>query len=277
VSILGFGRGIPGHGIFARVGGLIAGVALVQHTRDEERQADRLAVEYTLAAGYDADGAARFFEAMEADFGRELRRGGPQFLQSHPYPANRVRALREDIAARGGVPGGSIARTDEFDAALARARAVLPFYADLDAALGGDDLAKVEAAADRGIAALPQHAAFHFWKALARDAAGDGPAALTSVRRAGELDATNVLIPLVGSVLEFGAGELAAAEAAATRAIAIVPALPAPYIVRGFARKAAGRPAEAHADFDRALALVPDEERAELRARIREQDPSYGA
>jgi regulator of sirC expression with transglutaminase-like and TPR domain len=78
-------------------------------------------------------------------------------------------------------------------------------------------------------------------------------------------------------VLEFGAGELAAAEAAATRAIAIVPALPAPYIVRGFARKAAGRPAEAHADFDRALALVPDEERAELRARIREQDPSYGA
>jgi len=271
VSILNFGRGIPGQGVLARVGGLIASVALVQHTREEEREADQRAIEYLFAAGYDPDGAARFFEAMERDFGGR----GAQFLQTHPFPRNRVKTIRATIAARGGAPAGSMRSSPAFDAAVRRARVILPYYDSLYGALGGDDIAAVHAAADKGIAALPNHAAFHFWKGLATDASKEPKAALGAVRRAAALDDTNVLIPLVHGAMELSAHNYPRAEGAASNAIRIIPALPAPYLVRGVARLGLGRKSEAFGDFDRAVSLLPEGDRRQLVDAIREQVPEY--
>ncbi len=81
-----------------RGGGMIAdlGTAAVSrsYSRDHEREADRLGVEWMIAAGFDPEGALRLHERL-----LQLRHGGSiPFLQSHPAGAERVESIRQQIA-----------------------------------------------------------------------------------------------------------------------------------------------------------------------------------
>ena len=274
-SVLGIGgiAGRPGRKLFESIGGLVAGVTLVQHTRAQEKEADVRAVEYTLRAGIDPDGTARFFEGMERDFGDS----GREFFQTHPNPGNRVKSIRDHVAERGGTPPAALRSTPAFDAALARAREVLPYYERLNAALAGDDPEAVGEAAAAGSLALPHHAAFHFWLGVVHEAAGDRDLALQRLRAAAALDRTNVLIPVVWSVVELSAKNWTEAELAASRALAILPYLPQAYLVRGLARMRLGRTEEAFRDFDTTLELLPKGERRELEEALKANVPGYGA
>jgi len=192
----------------------LTGLVAVQFTRSQEREADDLAVDYVRAAGIDPDGLARFFEAMEKEFGS----GGVQFFKTHPDPENRVRAIRE----RMGEATNPLERsTPRLDAALARAREVLPYYERLAEATADEDPKKWLAAADAGALALPRHAMFHFWRGVALDKLGDDKAAPAALRTATSLNLGNFFVPLVWAALEFQAEDWPATEQAATALLEI--------------------------------------------------------
>lgn len=70
------------------LGSQAAGLLLLKYGRDDERESDRLGVEYAAMAGYRASEAAAFFHSLKRLSERE---GGrlPSFLSTHPDPGER--------------------------------------------------------------------------------------------------------------------------------------------------------------------------------------------
>lgn len=92
---LGLGLGSLVSPTFGRFAGLAAqgiGVLFLKFSRDNEREADALGVEYSSKQGYDAREMARFFTTLN---NMEESKGGslPDFLSTHPNPENRVGAV----------------------------------------------------------------------------------------------------------------------------------------------------------------------------------------
>jgi predicted Zn-dependent protease len=81
-----------------RHGGTIAdlgrAVVSTSYSRDDERDADRLGVEWMIAAGFDPEGALRLHERLLQRSGS----GAIPFLQSHPAGEERVANIRQQIA-----------------------------------------------------------------------------------------------------------------------------------------------------------------------------------
>lgn len=93
------------------IAGLLLGAAGVRHgaaiahlgrsavssaySRDDEREADRLGVQWMIAAGFDPEGALRLHERLL----QRGRGGAIPFLQSHPAGAERVQNIRHTIAS----------------------------------------------------------------------------------------------------------------------------------------------------------------------------------
>ena len=84
---------------FADLASTGAQLLLLKYSRDAEREADELGVEYSSKIGYDAKQMALFFKTLERQSagteGAEL----PEFLSTHPNPADRyvsVNKLAED-------------------------------------------------------------------------------------------------------------------------------------------------------------------------------------
>jgi predicted Zn-dependent protease len=104
------GAGILGGGAAAGAANLATGLGLAavlnSFGREAEREADDFAVHVLPQAGYDPRGLPSFFETL-------IREGGPkvpQFLSSHPAPADRLETTRAAIAAEALPPG---LRTDD--------------------------------------------------------------------------------------------------------------------------------------------------------------------
>jgi predicted Zn-dependent protease len=86
----------------AAVGGVAASLLLFRYSRDQERESDRLGVEYAAMAGYRAEEGAGFFDLLRR---MQAREGWyPAFLSTHPDPGRReetVRTLAAEWVARG--------------------------------------------------------------------------------------------------------------------------------------------------------------------------------
>ena len=96
-STLGYG----GEEIMS-LGSQAAQFLFLAYSRDDERQADKLGVEYAAKAGYDASEARGFFEMLERMSGG----GGslPTFMSTHPDPGNRKQSMvtmSQEWAAQG--------------------------------------------------------------------------------------------------------------------------------------------------------------------------------
>ena len=76
---------------FAQLG---VGMLFLKFSRDDERQADDLGVEYASRAGYDASQLAHFFETLERMNPGSDRSGLPGWFSTHPNPENRVQVVR---------------------------------------------------------------------------------------------------------------------------------------------------------------------------------------
>ena len=79
---------------FAGLAGQGIGLLFLKFSRDNEREADSLGVEYSSKAGYDARQMANFFITLDKMNDKE-KGSLPDFLTTHPNPENRVGAVRE--------------------------------------------------------------------------------------------------------------------------------------------------------------------------------------
>ena len=88
-------------------------VMFLKHGRDDERQADRLGVQYTSKTGWDPHGVAGMLRTLaRLDEASGSRRGVPNWLSTHPAPAERVAEVTEFIQQNPGVVGTSGERRD---------------------------------------------------------------------------------------------------------------------------------------------------------------------
>ncbi|WP_210464992.1 M48 family metallopeptidase [Rufibacter roseolus] len=82
--------------IFTQVGGQLVGL---KFSRDYEREADEYSVRYLGATDfYACDGAAGFFQKMQS---LEDRGTPPEFISTHPDPANRIREIQARAQQQG--------------------------------------------------------------------------------------------------------------------------------------------------------------------------------
>ena len=81
-------------------GAAIATVATNSYTRNQEREADKLGIEWMHKAGYDTNGAIRLFEMFEGKFGNSFL----TFLKTHPNPSERIENAKQQIALHRKLP-----------------------------------------------------------------------------------------------------------------------------------------------------------------------------
>lgn len=79
----------PGLAQFAETASQGLGLLFLKFSRDDERQADELGVEYSSKIGYDAHEMARFFNTLERQSAASGTEELPEFLSSHPNPGDR--------------------------------------------------------------------------------------------------------------------------------------------------------------------------------------------
>ena len=117
MSAIGLVIGDPG----SLVAGLAGRLSQLGFSREQEREADRGALERLRAARLPADGMLRFFDRLRGEEGAGP--SAPEWLASHPATAERITALRGEIAAAGAWPVEPL--TLDWEAARTQARGAL--------------------------------------------------------------------------------------------------------------------------------------------------------
>ena len=133
---------LTGNPYLANAGGLAGSVAgsayMNTYTRDAEREADALAVETMVHAGWNPEGMVTMFETLQSESGGF---DGPQFLSSHPATEERIENVQRDIAK---YPGSDKLRSDDGKLSIIQERLKLIIGTDREAPAedeegGGDD------------------------------------------------------------------------------------------------------------------------------------------
>src|SRR5271163_4068994 len=122
LMLLGPG-GWAGYGIY-EAASLAIPVTYLKFSRDSEREADYLGVEYMYKAGYDPNSYVTFFERIQAD---EKRRPGtiPKVFSTHPPTPDRIEATQKEIARILPNRPEYIVTTSEFDSVKSRLRNIM--------------------------------------------------------------------------------------------------------------------------------------------------------
>jgi beta-barrel assembly-enhancing protease len=122
LMLLGPG-GWAGYGIY-EAASLAIPVTYLKFSRDAEREADYLGVEYMYKAGYDPNSYVTFFERIQAD---EKRRPGtiPKVFSTHPPTPDRIEATQKEIARILPAKQEYIVTTSEFDSVKSRLRNIM--------------------------------------------------------------------------------------------------------------------------------------------------------
>jgi len=96
---LGLGLGSMLSKTFRKYAGVAefgVGMLFLSFSRDDERQADALGVEYSSKAGYDANHMANLFVSLERLNPGEAQGGLPGWFSTHPNPPDRIAAIKRD-------------------------------------------------------------------------------------------------------------------------------------------------------------------------------------
>ncbi len=124
VSIpLVFMGGPAGYAI-REVAGLAIPMSFLKFSRDAEREADLLGVEYEYAAGYDPAAFVQFFEKLKAR-GKEKNSFIAKAFNTHPMTADRIKRAQQEIATMLPAREEYVVDTSEFDDVKARLSALL--------------------------------------------------------------------------------------------------------------------------------------------------------
>lgn len=88
------------------------GLLFLKHGRDDELQADRLGAQYTAQTGWDPAGVAGMLRTLaRLDEASGSRRGVPNFLSTHPAPADRVQRITQYVQ-QNPMPAGTADRAN---------------------------------------------------------------------------------------------------------------------------------------------------------------------
>ena len=110
--------GWAGYGLYQGLN-LAIPIGFLKFSRDAEREADYLGLQYMYKAGYDPNAFVSFFEKIE---GEERRHPGsiPKVFSTHPPTPERVQKAQEEIATILPARDEYIVTTSEFDLVKAR-------------------------------------------------------------------------------------------------------------------------------------------------------------
>src|SRR5438105_4717022 len=99
-------------------------LTFLKFSRDAEREADFLGIQYMYKAGYDPNAYVSFFERIQAD---EKRRPGtiPKVFSTHPPTPERIENTQKEIARILPARQEYIVTTSEFDTVKARLRNIM--------------------------------------------------------------------------------------------------------------------------------------------------------
>src|ERR1700730_3011230 len=115
--------GWAGYGIYQAANFLIP-VTFLKFSRDAEREADYLGLQYMYKAGYDPNSYVTFFERIQAD---EKRRPGsiPKVFSTHPPTPERIENTQKEIARILPARNEYIVTSSEFDSVKGRLRGIM--------------------------------------------------------------------------------------------------------------------------------------------------------
>jgi len=115
--------GWAGYGIYEGMN-LAIPLTFLKFSRDAERQADFLGIQYMYKAGYDPNAYVTFFERIEAD---EKRRPGTvsKVFSTHPPTPDRIESAQKEIARILPERDEYIVSTSEFDSVKSRLRNIM--------------------------------------------------------------------------------------------------------------------------------------------------------
>src|SRR6266404_4973310 len=115
--------GWAGYGIYQGVN-LAIPVTYLKFSRDAEREADYLGIQYMYKTGYDPNSYVTFFERIQAD---EKRRPGtiPKVFSTHPPTPERIENTQKEIARILPARQEYIVTTSEFDSVKGRLRNIM--------------------------------------------------------------------------------------------------------------------------------------------------------
>ena len=111
--------GGPAGYAIAEVASLAVPLSFLKFSRDAEREADLLGLEYDYAAGYDPQAFVQFFEKLNADDKKKHGRLAKMF-STHPMSGDRVTAAQDEIRRYLPDRDSYIVDTSEFDQVKAR-------------------------------------------------------------------------------------------------------------------------------------------------------------
>jgi predicted Zn-dependent protease len=107
----------PNLGQIAQTASQGVGLLLLKFSRDDERQADELGVEYSTKLGYDAKRMAAFFQTLQRETQSQGGSTVPPFLSTHPDPGDRfvtVNQLADQWQAKTGKTTGLTVNRDSY-------------------------------------------------------------------------------------------------------------------------------------------------------------------
>ncbi len=115
--------GWAGYGLYQGLN-LAIPVTYLKFSRDAEREADFLGLQYMYKAGYDPNSYVTFFERIQAD---EKRRPGtiPKVFSTHPPTPERIENAQKEIARILPARQEYIVTTSEFDSVKGRLRNIM--------------------------------------------------------------------------------------------------------------------------------------------------------
>jgi beta-barrel assembly-enhancing protease len=115
--------GWAGYGLYQGLN-LAIPVTYLKFSRDAEREADYLGIQYMYKTGYDPNAYVTFFERIQAD---EKRRPGtiPKVFSTHPPTPERIENTQKEIARILPARQEYIVTTSEFDSVKSRLRNIM--------------------------------------------------------------------------------------------------------------------------------------------------------
>lgn len=138
VALLGLGVAAPSVGIdpstAIAIGQMSGAVVLTHFTREDEREADRLGIQYMARAGYDPAGAVQLHEIFLRQADGRTSSWLEGIFRTHPHSRDRVEAARAEAERFRREAKGRWLEGDRFEARTAPLRQKHPLYLIADEA-----------------------------------------------------------------------------------------------------------------------------------------------